>query len=158
MDVHDSSITPSDYFPAEELRIGRKNSNWEGLMDYRTRLTRSFLGKLSAVAGQPNPSKSAEVDARFITGYAYKRSTAYHCNFANTECWYVRVHPKIESVNATSGSITGYQNLKIEGYGLNGTAVSVTVDGEPCNIKLSNFTQIQCKTGVKSSASTTSSG
>lgn len=37
-DVHDDSITPETYFPVEDLRIGRTNCDWDGIMDYRTRL------------------------------------------------------------------------------------------------------------------------
>ena len=58
-------------------------------MDYRTRLSKNNLGKLSGYVGTPKPTKDAIVDARFMSGYAYKRTTSYHCNYANDECWYV---------------------------------------------------------------------
>lgn len=134
MDVHDSSYTPSDHYPIEELSLDRHNCDWEGLMDYRTRLSKYTPGPLPAVVGLPNPTKSADVVTRFMTGYAYKRSTSQHCTYAGDECWYVRVHPKIESISASSGHTEGYQTLVIEGQGLSGSSTTVTVDSVDCEI------------------------
>ena len=107
MDVHDSSITPSDFFPMQELSIDRMNTNWEGMVSHQTRLNRYTLGKLSAVVGNQKANKNSDVVARFRSGNAYKRSTAQHCNFAGDDCWYVRSHPKIDSISTTSGSTEG---------------------------------------------------
>jgi hypothetical protein len=109
MNVH--SNTPDDYFPVQELSIGRSNCDWEGLMDHRVRLSKYTLGKLPAMVTDPRPTKSADVVARFVTGHSYKRSTSYHCGFDGTDCFYLRVHPKIESISASSGSTNGYQTL-----------------------------------------------
>ena len=69
---------------------------------------------------------------RFRTGNAFLRDSSKHCNFAGDDCWYVRTHPKIESVSAVSGYTTGGQELTISGWGLKGTSlddVEVLVDG-----------------------------
>ena len=114
-DVHSTDITPADYFPIEDLRIGDKNCDWNGLMDYRTRLEKYWLGKLPAYISNPKPNKNSPIDARFMSGYAYKQTTSYHCNYAGDDCWYVRVLPKIETISASSGYSTGNQTLTITG-------------------------------------------
>lgn len=133
LQVHDN--TPSDYFPVQALSIGRSNCDWDGLMDHTTRLSGWNLGKLPAKVTDPRPAKEADVVARFVTGHAYKRTTSKHCSYDGTDCWNVRVHPKIDSISASSGSPNGYQTLQINGMGLNGTAISVTADGETCTVK-----------------------
>lgn len=81
-----------------------------------------------------------------MSGHAYKRSSSLHCNFANTECWYVRVHPKIESISASSGYTDGGQTLTIAGQGLQGDSVSVTVDDVTCDVESVSETAITCRT------------
>ena len=134
MDVHTEyyEITPDGYFPVQELRIDRSNCDWDGLFDSRTRLTKFELGKLPAYVGEPKPTKSADVTARFVSGHAYKRWTSVHCSYDGTDCWHVRVHPKIESISASTGYQSGYQTLTISGQGLNGTDISITADGTAC--------------------------
>ena len=136
MDVHsEKSITPDNYDPAQKISINRVNVNWEGLVDYRTRLTRSTLGRIPARVGDATPTKDADVVTQFRSGYAYKRTTAKHCNYAGDECWYVKVLPKIESISATSGYKTGGQTLTITGKGLQGTsATTIEVDGTACEV------------------------
>jgi hypothetical protein len=76
--------------------------------------------------------------------------TAKHCNFEGTDCWNVRVHPVIDKINASSGSVLGGQELKIKGYGLNGDA-EVLVDGVSCDVRSSTEDEIICSTGEKKS-------
>lgn len=114
-DVHSTEITPADYFPIQDMRIGSTNCDWNGLMDYRTRLTKNDLGKLPAYVGNPKPSKNSKIETRFMSGYAYKSTRSYHCNYAGDDCWYVRVLPKIETISASSGYSTGGQTLTITG-------------------------------------------
>jgi hypothetical protein len=76
MDVHETSITPADYFPVQELSLDRSNCDWESLMDHQLRLSKFNLGKLPAYVGNPNPTKSASLNTRFVSGHAYKRSTS----------------------------------------------------------------------------------
>lgn len=155
-EVHKSAITPDDYFPVEELRIGRKNCDWEGLMDYRTRLSRYSLGRLSAFAGSPKPTEDATLSLRFRSGLSYNRQTSYHCTFDSSKCWYVRVTPKIESISAASGSTSGGQTLTLTGNGFDGTTVSVTADGVDCEVMTKSETELTCLTGANSAPTTIS--
>ena len=69
-------------------------------MDHRTRLSKRELDKLSGYVGSQNANKNSDLTARFRSGDAYKRSTAKHCNYAGDDCWFIRTHPKIESISA----------------------------------------------------------
>ena len=148
MDVHSETITPADYFPVQEMKLDRSNCDWEGLFDSRTRFTKHNLGKLPAYVGSPKPTKSANVVTRFMSGYAFNRWTALHCNYDGSDCWNVRIHPKIESISANTGYQNGYQTLTISGQGLNGTAISVTADGTDCSVQTASTTEIVCLTGA----------
>ena len=67
------------------------------------------------------PSKSENPIARFRVGHSViRQGSAYHCNFAGDDCWYVRVLPRINGVSASFGSTAGGQELIITGFGLNG--------------------------------------
>jgi hypothetical protein len=146
--VHNTAITPSDFFPMQELSIDRTNVNWEGLINHQTRLIKNTLGKLPAIVGSQKAKKSSDVVARFRSGHAYKRSTAQHCNFAGDDCWYIRTHPKIESISATEGYSTGGQTLVISGKALSGTSTTVTVDDIDCVVKSQTTLEITCETGA----------
>lgn len=86
---------------------------------------------------------------RFRVGNAYLRESAYHCNFAGDDCWYIKTHPKIDSISAADGYITGGQAITISGWGLKGVTlddVTVTVDGVDCTITSSTLDEITCVT------------
>lgn len=80
-------------------------------------------------------------------GDAYLRQSATHCSFDGLECWNVRVHPVIESINAATGYTTGGQELQITGWGLSGEA-EVTVDGVSCQVTATTDTGITCRTSA----------
>ena len=65
------------------------------------------------------------------------------------------MHPRIDSISAAQGYLTGGQSLTIKGFGLLGTTSTVTVDGVSCNVnlQLSNDTSLVCETGPKATAS-----
>jgi hypothetical protein len=86
-------------------------------------------------------------------GYALNTKTTEHCNFAGDDCWSIRTHPKIEGVSASSGFTTGGQNFTISGHGLNGTDISVLVDGVACEVSYNDTDEITCITGEKSEVS-----
>jgi hypothetical protein len=86
-------------------------------------------------------------------GYAANTGSTSHCNFDGDDCWTVRTHPKIESVSAPSGYTTGGQEFTISGHGLNGTDVSVLVDGVACEVTEALSGAIQCVTGAKDTVS-----
>ena len=79
---------------------------------------------------------------------------ATHCNFANTDCWTVRVHPRIKTVSWNTGYTTGSQEIKITGVSLNGTtSVEVTAGGVNCTVTESDLDYIKCVTGSSSAVS-----
>ena len=87
---------------------------------------------------------------RFRVGNAYLRDSAKHCNFAGDDCWYVKTHPKIDSISAEDGYTTGGQRLTISGWGLKGETkddVIVEVDGVPCKVEEHGLEEIICTTG-----------
>lgn len=114
---------------------------------------------MSAIAtrvGDNRPTKSAEPDINYsLVGRSFIRETARHCNFKGDDCWKVRVHPRIDSISAASGYLSGGQALEIKGFGLSGKDISVKVDGVGClvNPALSSDTSIICETGAKSTPS-----
>jgi hypothetical protein len=79
-------------------------------------------------------------------------NTAKHCNFKGDDCWYVRVHPVIDSLNYSAGSIRGGQELKIKGFGFEGKA-EVFVDGVKCDVRRNSESEIVCMTGEAQSTS-----
>ena len=93
---------------------------------------------------------------RFRVGNAFLRDSSKHCNFAGDECWYVRTHPKIDSVSSSSGYTTGGQELTISGWGLKGISlddVEVLVDGVACTVTSSTLEIITCVTGETATVS-----
>ena len=79
-----------------------------------------------------------------------------HCNFAGDDCWYVKTHPKIDTVSATSGYMTGGQEMTITAWGLKGTTladVEVLVDGVACTVTSSTLEEIKCTTGEATTTS-----
>ena len=86
-------------------------------------------------------------------GYAANTGSTSHCNFNGDDCWTVRTHPKIERVSSSSGYTTGGQEFTISGHGLNGTNVSVLVDGVACKVTEALNGAIQCLTGAKDEVS-----
>ena len=98
------------------------------------------------------PTKHAKPRAQFRVGDSYVMGTARHCNFKGDECWNVRVHPVIDSLSASEGSIRGGQELTITGFGLDGDA-KVFVDGVECAVKSTSEGEIVCSTGKASGPS-----
>jgi len=103
-------------------------------------------GTLYAFVGDQYPAENSEPKLNFRVGDAVNMPTTQHCNFAGDDCWTVRTHPKIDGLSANSGYTTGSHELTISGYGLNGTDVSVVVDGVDCNVKSSQSESIVCET------------
>lgn len=109
-----------------------------------------MVGGLKTRAGDQHPGRHVP-EVRFRVGNALLREQSKHCNFAGDDCWYVKTHPKVDTVSAVSGYTTGGQTLKIEGWGLKGDTlndVEVIVDGVPCAVQSSTLTEITCITGA----------
>ena len=113
------------------------------------------MGGLKTRAGDQHPGKQ-EPEVRFRVGNAYKMESSKHCNFAGNDCWYVKTHPKIDSISAADGYLTGGQTLTIGGWGLKGETlanVEVTVDGVACKVTNSTLESITCVTGAAAAVS-----
>ena len=80
-------------------------------------------------------------------GDSYLRHSAKHCTWEGDECWHVRTHPVIDAISASEGYLSGGQELRISGFGLNGTDVQVTVDGVQCKVTSNSQEEIICLTG-----------
>ena len=109
------------------------------------------MGSLKTRAGDQHPGNQIP-EVRFRVGNAYLRESAKHCNFAGDDCWYVKTHPKIDTVSATDGYITGGQTITIDGWGLKGATgmvdIDINVDGVPCAVTSHSLEQITCVTGA----------
>ena len=143
------------YDPVVHIKFSGTRCDSEGLIDYETRLSDYTVGSLKTRAGDQHPGNQVP-EVRFRVGNAYLRESAKHCNFAGDDCWYVKTHPKIDSVSAVDGYITGGQALTISGWGLKGQTlddVVVTVDGVPCQVTSSTMEEITCVTGAADAVS-----
>lgn len=89
----------------------------------------------------------------FYNGYAYDMPSATHCNFVGDDCFIVRTHPKIDSLSHNSGYTGGGQILTVMGHGLNGTDITVVVDGVTCLVQFASNDKITCETGLAESES-----
>ena len=151
----DSSTITSEMDPVVHIKFAGTRTDYEGFIDYETRLTDYTVGGLKTRAGDQLPGIS-EPEVRFRVGNAYLRETAKHCNFAGDDCWYIKTHPKIDAISATDGYITGGQTITLTGWGLKGETVAnvtVTVDGVPCKVLTSTLEQITCETGSSNATS-----
>ena len=100
-----NSIT-ADMDPVVFIKINGTRCDSEGFIDYTTRLDDYRIDALKTRAGDQLPGKS-EPEVRFRVGNAFLRESSKHCNWAGDDCWYVKTHPKIESISAAEGYTTG---------------------------------------------------
>jgi len=106
MAANRASTITSDMDPVVHLKINGTRCDSEGFFDYQTRLPEYSVGGLKTRAGDQLPGNS-EPEARFRVGNALLRDSAKHCNFKGDDCWYVKTHPKIDSISADAGYTTG---------------------------------------------------
>jgi hypothetical protein len=130
------SILSSEFEPFYYLKLGQTHTNWEGKIDSSTRLLEWQIRPVTTVVGSNEPAKSVDPDINFTrTGNVRFLETSKHCNFAGTDCWRVRIHPKIDGISNSQGYWLGGQTLIIYGWGLKGlTSTTVTVDGIACTV------------------------
>ena len=152
---HKNTIT-ADMDPVVFIKISGTRCDSEGFIDYETRLSNYRTDALMTRAGDQLPGKGVP-EVRFRVGNAYIRDSAKHCKFADQDdCWYVKTHPKIESISAETGFTTGGQTLKIKGWGLKGNStadVEVIVDGVACKVLTTTLDEITCQTGAAGAVS-----
>lgn len=138
-----------DADPVDFIKFGKTRNDFEDLFDSGKRLRSYGVDDLPSRSGDQHPGNSIP-EVRFRVGNAYLRDSSKHCNFAGDDCWYVKTHPKIDSISAASGFITGGQELTIAGWGLKGASlddVEVLVDGVACVVTSSTLEEIKCLTG-----------
>ena len=149
MASHYSTVIKSDADPVDFIKFSGTRCDSEDLFDNSWRMSSFTVGDLPTRSGDQHPGDSIP-EVRFRTGNAYLRDSSMHCNFAGDECWYVRTHPKIDSVSAASGYTTGGQEITISGWGMKGTTlddIEVLVDGVPCAVTANTLETITCVTG-----------
>jgi len=104
--ANNKNTISADMDPVVHIKIDGTRCDSEGFIDYQTRLPEYFIGGLKTRAGDQHPGKGTP-EIRFRVGNALLRDSAKHCNFAGDDCWYVKTHPKIESISAADGYTTG---------------------------------------------------
>jgi len=153
--ANEGNVISADMDPVVHFKLDGVRLDQEGYFDNTNRLNGYVLSYIKSRISDQLPGNN-HPEVRFRVGNAFLKETAKHCNFAGTDCWYVRTHPKIESVSAPSGYTTGGQTLTISGWGLKGDSLSdveVVVDGVPCSVKSATLEKITCITGAASKVS-----
>lgn len=106
--AHEAGHLPAEYDPFYYLKIGKILTDWEGLIDSSTRLPNWIEGSVTTRVGNNRPEKSVDPDVNFTKfGRINLKETAKHCNFVGTECWTIRVHPKVDKISAAQGYLSG---------------------------------------------------
>ena len=141
-----------------EIRLGQSTVDYEDtIADDRGNLVFWSMDEVEGYVGDNLPG-NVEPKLFYRVGAQINSETATHCNFAGDDCWRVKVHPKVDSVSASTGYKTGGQEITINGYGLEAADlndVSVKVDGVDCAVKTSAIDSIVCETGVATTDSVT---
>ena len=148
-------VMRDDADPVDWIKFGGTRNNFEGLFDSEWRMSGYRVSALPTYSGDQHPGNSVP-EIRFRVGNAYLRESAKHCNFAGDDCWYVKTHPKIDSISKTTGFNTGGQELTITGWGLKGATLAdtqVTVDGIACTVTSVTMEKVKCVTGTASANS-----
>lgn len=105
---HHSAHLPADWDPFYYLKIGDTLTDWEGLVDSSTRLKDWVTSSITTVVGKNKPAKSVNPDVSFSRfGRVNLKESSVHCSFDGTECWRIRVHPKIDNISAATGYLQG---------------------------------------------------
>ena len=92
--------------PVDFIKFGGTRNDFEDKFDSSKRLRSYSVDDLPSRSGDQHPGNSVP-EIRFRSGNAFLRDSSMHCNFAGDDCWYIKTHPKIDTVSATSGYMTG---------------------------------------------------
>ena len=100
---------PAGEMPVKDIALG------DTLVDYGDTLTKdtvkpsgwSYSHFWTKVSPQQEKNLNLSPKVRFTPGYAINTEQAKTCNFSNTDCWEVRVHPHIDSVSTSEGYNSG---------------------------------------------------
>jgi len=154
-DAHKWWATPSAEWPYRSFKLGNTLMNTDDQYMIYSRMSSWTNNLVGAVVNDQFPAQNTEPKVLFWGGYAINMPSSMHCSFEGEDCWRVKTHAKIENIDHNSGLTTGSQTLTINGFGLNGTDVSVLVDGVPCEVQEAVSEKIMCVTGVKDEISAT---
>ena len=152
-EAHRWYATPKAEWPYRSFKLGNTLMNTDDQYMIYDRMTAWSTNSVGAVVTDQYPAQNTEAKVLFWGGYAINMPSSMHCSFDGEDCWRVKTHAKINNINHNSGLTTGGQTLTVTGFGLNGTDVSVLVDGVPCQVEEALSDKITCVTGVKDSVS-----
>jgi hypothetical protein len=140
-------ITPDEQPPYRSIHMGQYLLDTEDIIEDADRLNTNWHDTQYAIMTDGASMNSTEPKVLFWNGLAMIMRSHTHCNFANDDCYVVRVHPSIDSVSYNQGYTTGGQRLELKGNSFNGTNVNVQVDGVNCTIYDRGLDYIKCITG-----------
>lgn len=147
------SETPETQPPYRSIKMGQYLLDTEDIIEDEDRLNPWAHDTQYAIMTDGASMNSTEPKILFWNGLAMVMRTATHCNFANDDCWVVRVHPRIDSISYNEGYTTGGQHITIKGNAFNGTNINVMVGDVECSVTDSSLDYIKCVTGASSTAS-----
>jgi hypothetical protein len=105
--AHTTAVTPSDETPYRSLHMGQYLLDVEDIIEETDRLAAWQHDTQYVVMTDGSSQNSTDPKILFYNGLAMLMRGATHCNFANTDCWTVRVHPRIKTVSWNTGYTTG---------------------------------------------------
>jgi len=119
--------------------------DFEGEVDYTSSWSGYRRNRVRGIVTDQPPALSQNVSMQWETGKALKHAEeTTHCNFDGTNCYEARTVPVIYNISSHAGWSTGGQSLDIDGSGLQGSEISVVVDGVPCKVTASSNELINC--------------
>jgi hypothetical protein len=153
--AHTSTATPASATPYRSIHMGQYLLDVEDIIEDDERLKSHAHDIQYAIMTDGYAMNSTDPRILFYNGLAMLMRGMTHCNFAEDDCWSVRVHPRIKSVSYNEGYTTGGQRVRIDGVSFNGTNIDVTVGGEECTVTDSDLDYIVCMTSSSSSGPST---
>ena len=149
--MNTESRIPEDDQPIESILLDGAGVNYNGLMDDSYRPDTYTVSEypvylptgIPAVANQPN------LIITFKTGRTYKRDSAVHCIYWQTDCWTLKILPRVDSISVSSGALAGGQEVTISGnFKTPASTLKAYIGGEECDIQSSGDYEIVCNTAT----------
>ena len=87
-------------------------------------------------------TEDASVVFESADGVADLRTTSMKCNFDETDCWTLRVHPRVDLLSSYTGTESGGESLTItgQGFGNNASDVSVKIGQNDADCQVTSVT------------------
>lgn len=152
------AINSNEDFLMEANVINGKFAEYEDVMYSKTYRTSSYLpGSYGAIVGDSKASEFEEPQLKFKVGYQYSKTTALHGNYAETDWWFVRVHPYMTKLKKNVGKTGEKAIVILRGMDFKFTTefnsdIHITVDGVECEVKKLWNAKIKCKTVSKAAS------